>query len=278
MGTGQVFEVGNRKQLFIDSRFFAQQFGMQLVVNPPIKTEIVLEGETPWETNRTACYATVLQDDGVYKLWYDALVGGDPNRVPYLPHSLCYATSTDGLHWERQNVNLYDWYGHKENNIVMPGAAGSVMLDPKGPDEHRFKALGIAHENEVWPESLGCKWDLTGGAIHLWTSPDGIHWRRVKPFASPFFHDTLNLLIYDDRIDKYVAYVRTHERNGRTVSRVELDDPMQTPWPCRPAPADMKTNEHGQYLCMTYGGYDMVMACDEMDPPDTDVQMATIEK
>ena len=42
-------EVGDRKQLFVDERFFAQQYGMNLVVNPPVKTEMVMRPETAWE-------------------------------------------------------------------------------------------------------------------------------------------------------------------------------------------------------------------------------------
>ena len=280
MALSSILDIGDRKQLLVDDRFFCRQYGVKLTVNPPIKAEIVLHGEKPWEAGRCACYASVLEDDGLYKLWYDGMPGG--RSEDGLARNLCYATSTDGLHWERENVNLFDWRGQHKNNIVMPGGGASVMLDPKAPEEHRFKALGIASETAVWPESQGVRWDLTGGGIHLWTAPDGVHWKRVRPVASPFFHDSHNILLYDDRLDKYVAYLRTHERGKpfgcRTVGRIELDDPTSTPWPHRPPPEHVKRNEHGLYLCSTHGEYDVTMACDESDPPDSDVQMAPVVK
>ena len=118
----------------------------------------------------------------------------------------------------------------------MPGTCGGVMLDPNGPHEQRFKALCIIKENDVWPESKGCISGVYDGVhfmeLYLCTSPDGIHWTRHEPSALPFFHDTHNMFFYDPRLRKYVACVRMHEA-GRTVGRLEFDDPMQLPWPYR---------------------------------------------
>ena len=188
----QILDVSNRKQLFIDERWFASQQGMTLTVNPPIKTEQVLLPETPWENHGIHGYSNVMDDDGVYKMWYDAIAEGfdvKPER-----RALCYATSSDGIHWERPNVNVFEWEGNPNTNIVMPGANGSVMKDPNGPDEHRYKGLVIIKENDAWEESKGC---ICGSydngyylELYLVTSPDGIHWKRQSPCALPFFHDT----------------------------------------------------------------------------------------
>ena len=302
------------KQLFIDDRFFAEQKGIELRVNPPVKTGRVLAPEMPWEKMRLGSYAIVLEDNGVYRMWYDAIARFVEEKYRSIPRSLCYATSEDGIHWKREMVNLYDWFGHRENNIVIPGATVSVMLDPKAPPESRYKALG----SEVFPLPFGPTqplWqDGKGSAgrmrIDVFTSPDGIHWRMVQPPASPFFHDSLNLLLYDDRIDKYVAYFRVSSQKifqggpawfddrtifwdpdtktthadpsgtvkyfdpGRGVGRIELDDPTKTPWPYRrlePKPEEDMIFRHGE-------AFDVVMACDEQDPPHTDVQMATVTK
>ena len=268
------WDIGDRKQLFIDHRFVARSEGITLTVNPPVKKEQVLKGEMPWEDMRLGAYATILEDDGVYKLWYDAYVGAV--KCAEIPRSTCYATSPDGIHWERPNVNLFNWCGLADNNIVMPDAAGGVMIDPLAPEEHRYKALCVIQPNSLWAEARDVHWDLTGGCVHLLTSPDGIRWKRVSPVASPFFHDSQNGLIYDDRIRRYVAYLRTHER-GRTVGRVELEDPMRTPWPFR-KPAGIQPNQHGLYLGINHDEFDTVLACDEDDPPDSDVQCAPVVK
>ena len=226
-----VLDVGNRKQLFIDDRLFSQKNGISLVTNPPVKAEIAILPEKPWENRSLGLYATIIEDEGIYKLWYDAYVGLDVSEE--VPRSLCYATSMDGIHWKRENVNLFNWFSNEENNIVMPGASGSVMIDPKAPSEERYKALCLMFENSMWPESKGVKWDLTGGCLHLLTSADGIHWKRVSPVASPMFHDSQNFMFWDEGTQKYIAYVRTHEHQ-RTQGVIVLEDPMQTPWPFRP--------------------------------------------
>jgi len=279
MAQHNIINIANRKQLFIDDRFFARQYAMKLTVNPPVKGEMVMRPEMPWEQWRMAGYANVLEDNGLCKLWYNpqcnlnAIADG-------LATCTCYATSRDGLEWTRENVNLFDWYGHHKNNIVIPGAHASIMIDPYAPPEHRFKALSNIWENALWPESVGADWEKGSGGIHLLTSPDGIRWTRVRPEASPWFHDSSNFFFYDDRIDKYVAYLRTAENTRRlqagqrTLARVELDDPMQTPWPFRPLPPGAEA----KYNCVYHGQFDVTMTCDESDPPETDLQMCPIVK
>ena len=314
------------KQLFIDDRFFAERQGIELQVNPPIKAGRVLAPEMPWENGVTGAYATVLEDNGVYKMWYDAITR-DPDegknesavqtdakgnvyvKADSTPRSLCYATSEDGIHWRREMVNLFNWHGRVQNNIVIPGGSASVMIDPKAPPESRYKALGFYWDSDLFEWEEAGRPD-SGIKIHVWTSPDGIHWKRIRPVASPFFHDSLNVLLYDDRIDKYVAYVRIsaqkvfrggpawfndevmfwdpiHKEHrahkglgvryfdpGRGVGRIELDDPTQTPWPYRqPEP-----NPGKNMIFRQNEAFDVVMACDEKDPPHTDVQMATVFK
>lgn len=226
-------DIGNAKQLFIDERWFASRRGVRLCVNPPAKAEYVLMPETPWESRGIIGFNTILEHDGEYHLWYDSISTagrGDPTRC------LCYATSRDGIQWERRNVNLFAWGGIDQNNIVMPGAEGvGVMIDPNGPDEHRFKALAIIKENELWSESRGCICELGPQGIwmelYLLASPDGVHWRKLGP-ALPFFHDTQNQFFHDSRLGKYVAYVRAKETKPiRAVGRVEFDDPLELPWP-----------------------------------------------
>ena len=185
---------------------------------------------------------------------------------------ICYAESEDGLHWVRQNVNLFEWEGITENNILMPGAHGGVTIDPNGPDEHRYKALIRVVENDVWPGSKGAVFTLHEGKmwseLYLATSPDGIHWTRQEPSALPFFHDTNNQLFFDSRLGKYTAYVRTQARK-RTVGRVEFDDPMDLPWPYRDNPDAPRGP--GRSRRAAGGEIPVAITCDESDPPDTDL-------
>ena len=273
-----ILEVSNKKQLFIDDRWFSTQRGISLRVNPPMKAEYVLLPEKPWESFGIHAYNTVLEHDGMYRMWYDAygaVSGGAPHA-----RCLCYATSQDGLQWERQHVNLFEWEGIEENSIVMPGANGSVMVDSHGPDETRFKALMLIHENDVWPESKGCIAGTYEGyakehfiELYLCTSPDGIHWKRQAPAALPFFHDSQNVLFYDERIGKYVAYVRTHEA-GRTVGRTEFDDPMGLPFPYQENPNEIRGPGTSRWAAG--GEFHLALCRDESDPADTDLYTPSV--
>ena len=271
----QIIDVGNQKQLFIDDRWFFKQRGMALRVNPPVKSERVILPRKPWESKGVHAYGTIIEHDGLFKLWYDA-IGAIPGEPPH-ERCLCYATSRDGLHWERQNVNLFEWEGIRENNIVMPGFSGSVMLDPQGPDEHRFKALATLKENTLWPESQGCICGCYDGQyfmeLYLCTSPDGVRWKRRDPSALPFFHDSQNVFFYDARIGRYAAYVRWDsglcKTGSRCVARTEFDDPLVLPWPYRDNPKAGRGP--GRSRRRVGDEMTVVLAADELDPPDTDL-------
>ena len=264
-------DVGTGKQLFIDDKWFFSQKGMTLTVNPPTKSGVVSRPEKPWDEIAIYAYSTILEHDGKYKMWYDAMsnLGEDKNHR----RSVCYAESPDGLNWERVNANLFDWEGLRENNIVMPGATAGVMIDPRGPDEHRFKALCIIHENPVWPESKDAVTGYWEGEkfiarleLYLCTSPDGIHWTRQKTPVSNYFHDTHNHFFYDARLGKYAAYFRTHKR-GRTVGRLELDDPMDLPW----IPLTEGHPGAGKF-------FTTVLEADETDPPNSDLYTPGVQQ
>jgi len=260
-----VIEIGHRKQLFIDDRWFASTCGMRIRMNPPVKCERVLVPEMPWESKRLMG-GTVMQDEGCYRLWYGAMAPKPPEaNHQSKSRFVCYAESDDGLHWRRVNVNLFSWQGHDENNIVIPGGHGDVMKDPEGPDEHRYKGLFRLWETEMWPESRGTvapHWEgdtfISDDELEICTSPDGIHWHRAGT-VSDYFHDTSNQVTWDSRIGAYVAYVRTHCR-GRTVGRIQVDDALDTPWV--PLGNDRET---------TRKRFTTAVSCDEADPPDTDL-------
>ena len=269
-----LIDVGIEKQLYIDNSWFFDQRGMTLAVNPPVKAERVIVPETPWERKRVGA-GTVVEHVGRYLMFYTAL-NGDHWVEPHYS-CICLAESEDGRDWKRSKVDLYEWEGHKKNNIVMCGVqSAGIMVDPNGPDEHRFKALIRARENAVWPESKGAVFERApeGRAwseLYLASSPDGINWKRHEPSALPFFHDTLNHFFYDTRLGRYAAYVRTRarKRSIRTVGRVEINDPLDLPWPYVENPEAPRGP--GRSRKEAGGEFPITLTCDESDPPDTDL-------
>ena len=77
----------------------------------------------------------------------------------------------------------------------MTDTHGTVFLDPRKTDGNRFKYAGR----------------IGGGfSLWVWTSPDGIHWKKFldHPVLRKGPFDSQNQAFWDDRIGKYVAYVR----------------------------------------------------------------------
>jgi len=202
--------VGNQKQLLFDDRFIEASRGVALHMNPPQKLGAVLRPEKPWEDKSFGFCASVLEDGGTFKLFYETW----STKGTFV----CLATSTDGAHWERPSLGLIEVGGSKDNNIVWRADGESVVfLDPHGKPEERFKMIAMQH----WP-------DPKQGGLYCNTSPDGLHW-KAGPRVLDLGPDTANQAAWDGQRGKYVAYVRKWDPN-RKVGRIEMDDIMQ-PWP-----------------------------------------------
>ena len=225
-------DIGDRRQVFIDKLFLAESRGVELVVHPPRKTgEHTIPADRPWERGGIGPYSSVMKVGETYHMWYHAMDmvqwhTGDTNGC------ICLARSDDGVHWKKPELGLIEYQGDKANNIVIGhGAAGikigqdgmMVFLDPTAPTEQRFRM--VARFGAPVEE---------GQAIHIFSSPDGIHWKLTHPSvvtARPqergHHLDCQNVIFWDERIGKYVAYVRKNRSEpgsqGRCVARGESE-------------------------------------------------------
>ena len=118
-------------------------------------------------------YGSVVKIDEKYHMWY--LGGGDADArwVREFPawraKGICYAVSTDGVHWEKPDLGLAEYNGNRHNNLVDLDCAGVVacivLHEPDEPDpSRRFKMLF---------ESMKYR-----GRMAVAFSPDGLHWRE----------------------------------------------------------------------------------------------------
>ncbi|MCG7754877.1 hypothetical protein, partial [Flavihumibacter cheonanensis] len=91
--------------------------------------------------------------------------------------------------------------GSRENNIVLRNAnQGTAFKDPnpEARPEHRYKYMA---------------WCVDRG-IYVFTSPDGVHWRRNEAMALPFDPDGSISAFWDDQVGVYRAHVRALVRGG----------------------------------------------------------------
>jgi len=233
-------QIGSARQLFIDESHLAHSQGVRLSVNVPEKTnEKIIIADRPWEDRFVGPYCTVMDDDGLYRMWYESYYSDvDGKRAGVL----CYAESDDGRHWRKPNVGLIPFRGEsRANNIVFPPPGflyhgGTVFKDPVAPSSERYKLIYMTAEGVLGAHS-----------------PDGLSW-RVYDRNPLMFHqsDTQNVCFWDDRIGKYVAYVRQNRpvrdpNRIRNIGRSETADFLN--WPAA----------------------EVVLAYDDDDPPDVDL-------
>ena len=93
-------DIGSRIEMFVDDWLIERMKGTSLKLNTPIKREIVLVTDKPWE-GPTSGYCVLFQDGDTIRLYYR---GYSPGKDEDDKQVTCYAESTDGIHFERPNL------------------------------------------------------------------------------------------------------------------------------------------------------------------------------
>ena len=229
-----VLDIGTTKQLFIDDQIIAQTHGVVRTLNQPAKYvgNPLFYPLYPWE-GRVELYGTVLRDpaSGHFRMWYTGLggmgvaqmgaentskwaaLGFDPQNLLY---STCFATSEDGIFWERPNLGLVAYEGSKDTNIVLLNAAGgNVICDPHDPDpDRRYKSLFYESRDADGTSN-------EGDGVSVAFSPDGLHWTKYP--GNPVItraSDSHTLLGWDELHGQYVAYCRPSLHEGNEIRRI----------------------------------------------------------
>lgn len=149
-------------------------------------------------------------EDRLFKMWY---MGG------YTRH-LCLATSTDGVHWSRPELDVV-----KGTNIVISRGApesNSVLMDLNATDPaRRFKLVYFkAGGTPAW-------------AMQYRHSADGIHWSEPNWRSGPC--GDRSTVFYNPFRRKHVFLIRaTANRSGRAKRYWEtddIDDTASVQWP-----------------------------------------------
>ena len=217
--------------MFVDDHDVLYRSGTVRVLQPLKKhseNPIIKGREKPWEV--AIAWTSVYRDpiSGRYQLWYQAFAG-DEARDKTRRCTVAYAESTDGVHFTKPNLGLFDFNGIKDTDIVLVANGGtsdrygvSVVVDSQAKESQRYKMayfdFAKADDGREYP------------GLNVAFSPDGIHWTKHpggtlskasygnhgepvpfndetnRPWSVPLsMADALDVL-YDSKRDVYAIY------------------------------------------------------------------------
>ncbi len=266
-------EVGTQKQLFLDDYIVEETSDVRRMLNQPAKYtgNPVMIPLYPWE-GKLSVYGTVLRDPdaGGFRMWYLGYgrmgipdMGVDNSASPWkgfdprnLLYTVGYATSRDGIFWERPNLGLVEYKGSRDNNLVMTDASpAAVIKDPRDPDPDRlYKSLFFeARDPEDGTPNMG-------DGVSVAFSPDGLRWTKYE--GNPVItraSDTHMLFGWDELHGKYVSYCRPslHEGNRtRRIGRSVSDDFLNWTLPEDVLVPDEQDPPGTEFYCMPVFKYE----------------------
>jgi len=209
-GAAEPIDIGSRLELMVDDYLIDTMSGLEFRLHHPTPKEVVLVHDAPWEGSGSG-YHTVFKDGDVYRMYYKAwhLVPSEGKLdIPHDTFGAC-AESSDGIHWVKPNLGLFEYQGSKENNIVWMGKASHDFTpfrdtNPDCRSGEEYKAIGNGPDPRG---AYACK------------SSDGIHWTFLQdgPILTKGAFDTQNLAFWDSVRSEYRAYIRTFEEGVRSI-------------------------------------------------------------
>ena len=198
-------------QLFVDDYLVAEKTNVVRAYHPFTKYagNPVLSPDKPWEGRRSYLYGSVLpnEDGNGYRMWYQGYneEGNFGGRRGYVN---AYATSKDGVHWEKPNLGIFRWRDSTRNNMFLarkhsPGDDHNpqVLHTPWEKDPRKkYKLITFVY-------AVNRRTRLNEG---YWGSfsPDGIHWTDVA--RNPVLPDRgdVGQFTWDAHKKRYMATVK----------------------------------------------------------------------
>ncbi|MGQ9579574.1 MAG: hypothetical protein ACUVT8_01355 [Armatimonadota bacterium] len=190
--------IGSRLELFVDDYLIDKlEGGAEQKLNHPVRREVALMFDAPWEGD-TSAYVTVFKDSDGFRMYYRG-----SRWKPKKQENICVALSKDGVTWTRPSLGIVEYKGSRDNNIVWTGLGAHAFApfkdtNPNASPDERYKAVG--------PGSGSGRNDVLYGYV----SPDGFHWKLIKkePIITEGNFDSQNVAFWDPNRGEYVCYLR----------------------------------------------------------------------
>jgi hypothetical protein len=235
------------KYLLLDTRILERARGARLTLGTVHKhPEPLFVEDKPWEPRFDNLYANVLYDEEeeLYKCWYSPfIVDSATSNTPRekraevkwhggadLELGICYATSKDGIVWQKPELGLVEFQGSRRNNIVLRADpelgevhGAGIAKDTRELDgSRRYKMLFNRFNRHLPRSDPRCRYMCVG------FSADGLKWSDFRPcpeIAAP--GDTHSNWFWAPALRKYVGITRLFgdaQRRQRLVARTESPD------------------------------------------------------
>ena len=218
----EAIAIGSHRQLFIDDYIIAKTENIARRLHPVTKypENPILTADKPWERGLAVPQGSVIYDeeDGIYKMWYTTNVQSRGEGKTFNKgKSLAYATSQDGIYWNKPEMDIVLENGRKTNMLIGPMEFGYmyqpyfVIKDSKEaiPDRRYKMAFLSIQRNVTENETSSHPGTRRGTGVAF--SPDGLHWTKVRDFASDEIIDISHFMIDPYGDNEYVIYGRTLE-------------------------------------------------------------------
>ena len=226
--------MARKRFLLLDSRIIEKVVGGRLFPGEVTKhpANPLFGEDRPWEPYFANLYPNVIYDaeDRLYKCWYNPMIVEErttsvpvaernpynhPDYMAITPNGremgVCYATSVDGIIWNKPDLGLIEFGGDSLNNLVRRGPDGvGVIKDPLDMDpERRYKMFLCG------PDKMQVSF-----------SRDGLHWGRPLDIPEVDAHGTHPNAFWAPDLARYVGITREFAggNGARQVCRTESPD------------------------------------------------------
>jgi hypothetical protein len=245
-------------QLFIDNYAIARATGFDRVVHHPRAEGIVIHNDRSWESDAVSPIYFARKSDGTFVGYYSAIwwapntdarssttndmvyaegvwrtrvpSGLPPDRDQQYVEGTAYATSTDGIHWNKPDLGLVDapsgidW----KKAPPFPSPSGSSKNNNLGVP---FRFIDLGQYGNVADPARRFAIYSDGTAYFARELPDFIHdrdWRsRLTPSGGTFSPRWKLLNFWDQEHDEWVAMVQNavpHWLPAREIARFSSPD------------------------------------------------------
>jgi len=192
----------SKVEMFIDHYLIETTDNTILKLHEPVKKNKIVSFDAPCESI-TSCYITILNFKGKYYMYYRGYSKYENKKR--IEECTCLALSDDGINFYKPNLNLVEFNGNKNNNIILKDAeichnfTPFIDTNPNCDEKMIIKAVG-GHK----------KISVNKAKLYGLYSADGINFKKIQeqPILTDGMFDSQNVVFYDNQINKYRCYSR----------------------------------------------------------------------